>query len=134
MNSNEHTRAREIEKKFLPLNKEVFERLMDKSMEEVIDKFGEDAHPPKELGELIFDNFLCRLGDSGYNPAGGGWWHTQWDGEKLQITAPDGAYMGAIGPDSVSRVNENHENSRRRNLDGRKLFPKRWNQKRTNQV
>jgi len=87
---------------FLPLNREVIRQLMDESMEEVIDEFGEDAHPLEELGELIFDNFLCRLGNSGYKPTGGGWWHTQWDGEKLHITAPDGTYMGAIGPDSVS--------------------------------
>lgn len=33
----------------------------------VADEVGKDAHPPEELGELIFDNFLCRLGNSG-NP------------------------------------------------------------------
>jgi len=92
-------RGVEIEKEVLPLNKEVFGQLIVKSIEEVIDEFGEDSHPPEELGELVFDNFLGRLGNSGYKPSEGGWWHTQWDGKKLHITAPNGIYMGSIGPD-----------------------------------
>lgn len=94
----------QIEKEVLPLNKEVFGQLIDKSIKEVIDKFGEDSHTPEKLGELIFDNFLGSLGNSGYKPSGGGWWYTQWDGEKLHITAPDGTHMGAIGPDANTKT------------------------------
>jgi hypothetical protein len=93
-------RGVEIEKEVLPFNREVFGRLIGKSMEEVINEVGEYSHPPEELGELIFDNFLGRLGNSGCKPSGGGWWRTQWDDEKLHITAPDGSYMGSIGPDA----------------------------------
>ena len=94
----------EIKKEILPLSKEIFGKLIGASIREVINEFGEDSHPPEELGELIFDNFLGRLGNSGYKPSGGGWWHTQWDGEKLHITAPDGTHMGAIGSDAHTKT------------------------------